>query len=59
VGTVASGSWALEDVMWKSAMTCVLLLMTSGFVRLAWAQERVGTESPVPPNFKTGSPEIF
>src|SRR6266849_10276690 len=40
-----------EDVMSKSAMTCAILLMASGFVHLAWAQEKVDTESPVRPNF--------
>ena len=38
--------------MSKSAMTSAILLMACGLVRLAWAQERVDTESPVPPNFR-------
>jgi hypothetical protein len=40
-----------EDVMSKSATTCAILLMASGFVGLAWAQGKVDTASPVPPNF--------
>jgi hypothetical protein len=48
-----SGSWGRrEDVMWKQAVTCAILLMASGLARLAWAQEGVNTESPVPPNFR-------
>jgi hypothetical protein len=39
-------------MMSKPAVTCAILLMASGFARLAWAQEGVNTESPVPPNFK-------
>src|SRR5262249_19084937 len=47
------GSWASEDVMSRSAMLCALLLMASGFVPLAWAQdEKVDAESPVQPNFR-------
>jgi hypothetical protein len=38
--------------MSKSAMTCVILLIASGLVRLAWAQEGANTESPVSPNFR-------
>jgi hypothetical protein len=39
--------------MSRSAMICALLLMASGFVPAAWAQDkRVDTESPVQPNFR-------
>jgi hypothetical protein len=39
-------------MMSKPAVTCAILLMVGGFARLAWAQEGVNPESPVPPNFK-------
>jgi hypothetical protein len=39
-------------MMSKPAVTCAILLMAIGFARLAWAQEGVNSESPVPPNFK-------
>jgi hypothetical protein len=40
-----------EAAMSKSAMTCAILLMASGLVRLAWA-EGFNTKLPIPPNFR-------
>jgi hypothetical protein len=47
--------------MSKSALICAILLAAIGFVRLAWAQERVDAQSPVPPNFSfpTGAEITF
>lgn len=39
-------------MMSKSAIICALLLMASGFVPVAWAEEKVDVESPVPSNFR-------
>jgi hypothetical protein len=38
--------------MSKSARTCALLLVASGLVHVAWAQDGANAESPVPPNFR-------
>jgi hypothetical protein len=51
VATVCRRLARSAAAMSKSAMTCAILLMAGGLVRLAWADD-ANTKSPIPPNFR-------